>query len=97
MAIVMRDWLEEILVVLSYSTRTQVAIASAFAFFFAFLLAGQIFVERIELHGFLAPLTDVVRERLLHRYDKAAWIALGTFLLLAIKLYRRDRWWLLGH
>jgi len=92
----MRAWLEETWIVLSHSTRTQVAIACAFVFFFGFLLAGQIFVEQIELHGFLAPLTDVVRERLLHRYDKAAWIALGSFLLVAIKLYRRDRRRLLG-
>ncbi len=92
----MRDWLEEILMVLSHSTRTQLALACAFIFFFGFLLLGQALVGRVEFHGPLAPLTDVIRDALLHRYDKAAWIALGSFLLLAIKLYRKDRRRLLG-
>ena len=48
------------------------------------------------LHGALAPLTDVVREKLFHRYDKAAWASLAACLLLAVKLYRKDRKRLLG-
>jgi len=93
----MRNWIEEVLMVVSCSTRTQLAIMFGVVFFVGFLLAGQVIVGRIELHGFLAPLTDVIRDRLLHRYDKAAWIALGSFLLLAIRAYRRDRQRLLGH
>jgi len=92
-----RDWIEEVLMVVAYSTRTQLAIMFGAVFFVGFMLAGQVLVGRIELHGFLAPLTDVIRDRLLHRYDKAAWIALGSFLLLAVKAYRRDRQRLLDH
>lgn len=76
---------------LCYSTRTQLAIISGAAFFVGILMAGQSLVGGLELHGPLAPLTDVIRDRLMHRYDKAAWIALGSFWLLAIKLYRNDR------
>ena len=92
----MRDWLEEIWIVVSHSTKTQLALALAIIFFAGFMLAGQMLVDRIELHGVMAPLTDVIRERLLHRYHKAAWIALVGFLLLAGRLYRKDRRRLLG-
>lgn len=92
----MRDWMEEVLMVVAYSTRTQLAIVFGVVFFVGFLLAGQVFVGRIELHGFLEPLTNVIKDRLLHRYDKAAWIALGSFLLLAVRAYRKDRRRLLG-
>jgi len=88
--------LAEAWVVLCYSTRTQLAISCGVVFFIGILLVGQTLVGGLELHGPLAPLTDVVRDRLMHRYDKAAWIALGSFWLLAIKFYRKDRKRLLG-
>ena len=87
----MKDWLEEILIVLAYSPRTQVAIALGVIFFIGLMLVGEYFVGSIQLHGLLAPLTEVVRERIWHRYDKAAWAALAGFLLLAVRLYRKDR------
>lgn len=92
----MNDVLAEAWVVLCYSTRTQLAIICGAACFVGILLAGQSLVGGLELDGPLAPLTDVVRDRLMHRYDKAAWIALGSFWLLAIKFYRKDRRRLLG-
>ena len=92
----MSDWITEVLVVLCHSTRTQLAIAFGLIFFVGILLLGQVFVGGLELHGLMAPLTDVIRDRLMHRYDKAAWMALGGFLLLAIKTYRKDRRRLLG-
>lgn len=92
----MNDVLAEAWAVLCYSTRTQLAITCGAAFFIGILLTGQSLVGGLELHGPLAPLTDVVRDQLMHRYDKAAWIALGSFWLLAIKFYRKDRRHLLG-
>lgn len=92
----MSDVLAEAWVVLCYSGRTQLAIICGAAFFVGIVLAGQSLVGGFELHGSLAPLTDVVRDRLMHRYDKAAWIALGSFWLLAVKFYRKDRRRLLG-
>jgi hypothetical protein len=90
------DVLAEAWVMLCYSTRTQLAIFFGAAFFVGILLTGQSLVGRLEFHGPLAPLTDVVRDQLIHRYDKAAWIALCSFWLLAIKFYRKDRRRLLG-
>lgn len=87
----MQGWLTETLVVLAYSSRTQLALVLGLASFLGFMLAGEYFVGRIEFHGLLAPLTDVVREQIGHRYDKAAWTSLVAFLLLAVKLHRKDR------
>jgi hypothetical protein len=92
----MKDWLEEILIVLAHSSRTQVAIFLGVFFFVGLMLAGEYFVGRLEFHGVLTPLTDVVRERIWHRYDKAAWATLAGFLLLAVRLYVKDRKRLLG-
>ncbi len=92
----MRDWLAEMWVVLCYSTRTQLALAFGMAFFVGILLMGDVLVGRFELHGPLAPLTEAIRDALMHRYDKAAWTALGGFLLVAIKTYRKHRRRLLG-
>jgi hypothetical protein len=92
----MNDFLEELWVVISYSTKTQLAIAFGLISFVSFLLLGEVMVSHIEFHGALAPMADVVKEKLMHRYDKAAWAALGGFVLLAFKMYRKDRRRLLG-
>lgn len=92
----MGDFLEEVWMVLSHSTKTQFAIAFGLISFISILLLGEVLVGRIEFHGALALMTDVVKEKLMHRYDKAAWVALGSFALLAFKTYRKDRRRLLG-
>jgi len=92
----MGDFLEEVWMVLSHSTKTQLAIAFGLLSFVSILLLGEVLVGRIEFHGSLAPMAYVVKEKLMHRYDKAAWVALGSFALLAFKTYRKDRRRLLG-
>lgn len=92
----MNGFLEEVWVVISHSTKTQLAIAFGLISFISLLLLGEVMVGRIEFHGALAPMTDVVKEKLMHRYDKAAWAALASFILLAFKTYRKDRCRLLG-
>ena len=92
----MSDWLEESWMVLCHSSRTRLAIAFGLFFFIGILLMGQVVVGSLELHGPLAARTDVVRGKLMHRYDKAAWAALASFGLLAVKTYRKDRRRLLG-
>lgn len=87
----MKDWLTEILVVLAYSPRSQFAIVLGLVSFAGFMLAGEYFVGQIELHGLLAPLTEVVREEIGHRYNKEAWASLVSCLLLAVKFHRKDR------
>jgi hypothetical protein len=92
----MSDWLEGFWIVLCHSSRTQLSIAFGLFFFVGILLMGQVLVGSLELHGPLAALTDVVRDKRMHRYDKAAWAVLASFLLFAIKAYRKDRRRLLG-
>ena len=93
----MKDWLAEILVVLALLRREpSLRLSWGMVSFVGLMVAGDYFVGRIELHGALAPLTDVVREKLFHRYDQAAWASLAACLLLAVKLYRKDRKRLLG-
>lgn len=92
----MPGWIEEFLIVLAYSKRTQIALLLGGLSFAGILICGVYFTGRLELHGFLAPLTKAVREALLSRYEGAAWVALGGFLLTAVKCYRKDRKRLFG-
>jgi hypothetical protein len=92
----MREALDEFWVVLCYSTRTQVAILFALVFFVGIHLLGAHMVAGLDTHGPLAPLMEAIREKLMHRYDKAAWVAVGGFLLTAVRCYRRDRKRLFG-
>lgn len=87
----MRDALEEFLVVLAYSTKTQLAVIFGLAFFVGTMVVGDYFTSHLEIHGILAPLTDVIREKIAHRYDKLAWASLAGFFLLAVKSYKKDR------
>lgn len=87
----MRNVLSEVWLVLRYSPRTQLAIALGLISFSATLLMGERLVGSLEFHGPLAPMTDLIRQRLMHRYDTAAWGVLGSFALLAVKTYRKDR------
>ena len=87
----MREAVDEFLVVLAYSSKTQLAVIFGLAFFVGTMVAGDYFTSHLEMHGVLAPLADVVREKIAHRYDKVAWAILLSFLLLAVKCYKKDR------
>lgn len=87
----MAAWLEEFLIVLAHSKRTQLAIYMAVVSFFAILFVGKYMTDRLQLGGVFAPLAEAVRETLLGRYEKTAWVSLGSFLLLAVRLYLKDR------
>lgn len=92
----MREALEEFLVVLAYSGKTQLAALFGLGFFVGIMAAGDFFTSYVELHGILAPLTDVIREKIAYRYDKIAWAILFSFLLLAVRCYKKDRKRLFG-
>jgi hypothetical protein len=83
--------LQEFLIVLAYSKRTQLALVLGVVFALVLWVAGEYLVGRISFVGPLAPLTAVVREKLMHRYDKAALLCFLGFLALAAKSYLRDR------
>lgn len=92
----MRDALEEFLVVLAYSTKTQLVVLCSIAFFVGTMATGNYLTTHMEIHGILSPLTNVVREIIAHRYDKVAWASLFSFLCLAVRCYKKDRKRLFG-
>lgn len=85
------NWIEELMVVLAYSKRTQWAIGLGIASFVVILAAGDYVADHLSLQGVFAPISDAVREAVLGQYEKAAWSSLGAFLGLAFKCYRKDR------
>lgn len=87
----MQSYLMEFLVVVSLSKRTQAAIFCAVLFFIGIQLVGDYLVHDMTFNGPLAALSEVIREKVLHRYEKAAWVALVSFLLVAARFYRKDR------
>lgn len=87
----MREALEEFGVVLAYSTKTQLAILFGLGFFVGITATGDYFTSHVAFHGILAPIIDVIREKIAHRYDRAAWAALFSFFFLAVRCYKKDR------
>lgn len=87
---------EEFIVVFAYSKKTQIAVMFGIVFFFGILLIGNYLTNDLVLDGSFAPFGEAIRERLMNRYDKAAWGAFVGFGALAFKCYRKDRKRLLG-
>lgn len=87
----MRDWISELLWVLLYSKKTQYAILIGIFGFLTINLVGDYMLRDFHLTGILAPLSDLVKDKLMGKYDKVALCCLFSFLMLAIKLYRKDK------
>ncbi|MCK9622897.1 MAG: hypothetical protein M0R47_20475 [Methylobacter sp.] len=86
----MKDFFTEIFIVIAYSGRTQAAILLGMVGFIVINLVGDYYLANFQLSGYMAPFTEAIKEKLLHRYDKAAWGVLFSFWCLAVKFYRRD-------
>lgn len=82
---------DEFLVVFAYSKRTQWVLIIGLVFFFGLMLGGAYWSDHLELKSLSAPVAEVVRDKIVHRYDKAAWGILVATLFAAIKCYRKDR------
>lgn len=87
----MREWIEEFVIILAYSTRTQLSIFFGVVFFFGNILIGHHFASAFTFQGMLVPLADALLPVIEHRYEKLAWGSLFAFLLLANKCYKKDR------
>jgi len=87
----MKSFFTEMFTIIAYSGRTQAAILLGMIGFIVINLAGNYYPSEFQLSGYMAPLTEVIKEKLLHRYDKAAWGVLFSFWWLAVKFYRKDR------
>lgn len=90
------NWLDEVLLVLAYSARTQIAIVMGVIVSCTILIYGHFAVEQFELTGLLAPLTEIIRPYFDHRYDALALGSFFSFMGVAIKTYQKDRKRLLG-
>ncbi|MFA5921536.1 MAG: hypothetical protein WC856_09625 [Methylococcaceae bacterium] len=87
----MKDYFTEILIVIAYSGRTQAAIIFGMIGFIAITLIGDHYLSNFHLSGQMSGLTDIIKEKLAYRYDKAAWGVLFSFWCLAFKLYHKDK------
>jgi hypothetical protein len=87
----MKDYFTEILIIIAYSGRTQAAIILGMLGFIVINLVGDYYLANFHLSGQMSGLTDIIKEKIAHRYDKAAWAVLFGFWWTAFKLYRKDK------
>lgn len=87
----MKDYFTEILMVIAYSGRTQAAIILGMIGFITINLVGDYYLSNFQLSGHMSGLTEIFKEKIFHRYDKAAWGVLFSCWWLAFKLYRKDK------
>ncbi|MFD3435491.1 hypothetical protein [Alteromonas macleodii] len=86
----MPNWVIEFLYVFSLSKRTHWALTFGVVIYFGVLVLGNYAVNGLEFTGHLKPLEDVIRDKILYRYDKLALVALISFLVLAVKNFIKD-------
>jgi len=87
----MKDYFIDILIVIGYSGRTQAAIILGMVGFIVINLAGEYYLTDFQLSGQFSSLTEVIKNKLAHKYDKAAWGVLIGFWVTAFKLYQKDK------
>lgn len=87
----MKDWFNEFLVILAYSKRTQWAIILGVVGFVGIQVWGDYQLSNFEMTGPMSSITDVIKQKLLRLYDKAALGCLLSFWGTAITLYKKDR------
>ncbi len=87
----MPNWLAVFLTVLALSKRTQWAITLGIVFFIGINLLGGYFVGNLSLEGQFVGIENIIRDKLLKRYDKFALVALVSFWIVAYKCYQKDK------
>ncbi|MDO9419986.1 MAG: hypothetical protein Q7T66_04910 [Herminiimonas sp.] len=87
----MKDWIDDVLMILAYSRKTQLAFMLGVVGFLVILLTGWYQLENFQLQGMMAPYSDFFRDKILRKYDKAAWFCLISFWILAFKMYQKDK------
>lgn len=87
----MKEWFLECLMIIAYSKRTQWAFVLGILGFVAIHIWGDYQMQNFQLSGPLASYTELIKDKLLRRYDKVALGCLISFWALAVKLYFRDK------
>lgn len=85
------NMLLEIAYVLEYSKRTQFFLVMAVLAPLLFLLVGAHMVDQVVFSGPLESFGDLIREKLLRRYDKGALLVFVMMIGAAITSYRKAR------
>ena len=84
-------WLEEFLIVLAFSKRTQWAILLGVVGFISILLVGAYFVNQMNFPEMVVPSAGLITCLILQRYEGAVWGVLFSSVLLAVRCYIKDR------
>lgn len=87
----MKDYLTDILIVIGYSGRTQAVLILGMFGFIVINLVGEHYLTDFQLSGQFSSLTEVIKNKLAHKYDKAAWGILIGFWWTAFKFYQKDK------
>ena len=87
----MKEYFTDILIVIAYSGRTQAAFILGVVGFIVIDLLGQYSLSNFQLSGHMTGLTEIIKEKFSHKYEKAAWSVLFGFWCVAFKLYRKDK------
>jgi len=87
----MPNWLSEFLYILALSRKTQWAIILGFVFFIGIHIVGHVVLSDFELQGSYKGVRDIIVHEMAKKYDKAALIALVSFLGLACRCYLKDK------
>lgn len=87
----MKDWFNDLLIVLTYSKRTQLAIVLGIVGYFLILVWGHYQLSDFELSGSMSSFSELIKQKLLQRYDKVALGCLVSFWGTAIVFYKKDR------
>lgn len=87
----MKGYFAEIFIVIAYSGRTQAAILLGMIGFIVINLLGDYYQTNFQLSGTMEVFTDVIKAKLLHQYDKAAWGVLFSSWWSAVKFYQKDK------
>jgi len=88
--------LEEILVVLAYSTRTQFVLCLSVILPIVVLILGEHFAETLAFPEPFSYLANALRPIILMRYEQAAVGLFISLVMLSAKLYFKDRKRILG-
>lgn len=87
----MREWLEEVEIVLRHSIGTQVMIVMGLVAFVGVHALGSYLIGSKTPTGQFAAMFEPVYETLGRRYDRLAWIGLASCWWAAFKFYRKTR------
>ncbi len=87
----MKAWLYDVISVILFSRKLQWILVIAITGPLIIFIYRDYMLNDFHLVGPLAPMTDVLKEKLKEKYDKAALFCFVSFVALAIKQYRRDK------